>query len=135
MIGSIFWNILGLLIQVLGAGMCLQSFVIATPKVIADALADIHGNRLRDRNLDSNRFLDTLIRQSFDAQGGFFVIILGAMIQAVSSLFTPLYSTQVSWVVALVVYCTVLPAIWFAHRAVSRWRRNRAKRLLVNPDI
>ncbi len=130
MICSIFWNVLGLLIQVTGAFMCIQSFVITKPKVIADALATIHGNRLRDKNLDSNRFLDSLIRQSFDAQNGFAVIILGALIQAVSSLFTHLQSMRVSLIVALITCFAVPFVLWFTAKKVSGWRRNKAKIML-----
>ncbi len=127
MLGSIFWNVLGLFIQVIGAFMCIQSFVFTTPKAIADALASIHGNRLRDRNLDTNRFLDSLVRQSLDAQNGFAMIIVGALVQAISSLFTHIQTTKVSVVVVVISYVAVLLILWFGARKISSWRRKRAQ--------
>jgi hypothetical protein len=130
MLASIFWNILGLLIQVVGAFMCIRSFVFATPKVITDALASIHGNRLRDRDLNRNQFLDGLIRQSFDAQNGFTMIIIGALIQAVCSLFVCLQTSRVSIAGVIISYVCVPIVLWVVATKVSLRRRQKAQRLI-----
>ena len=130
MLCSTFLNVLGLLIQVTGAFMCIQSFVLTNPEAIANVLASIHGNRLRDRNLDTNQFLDSLIRQSFDAQNGFAMIIGGALVQAISSLFTCLQTTKVSIVVVVITYITLPLVFWSVAKKIGFWRRRRAQRSL-----
>jgi hypothetical protein len=134
MIASAFCNVLGLFVEVLGGGMCIWSLVITSPEIIADALRDIHGNRLRARNLDSNRFLDGLVRQSFEAQGGFATIIFGAVIQAIPSLFPCLQTYHVSKTVALITGIAVLSMIFSALRRINNWRRNRARARLLNKE-
>ena len=130
MLCSTFWNILGLWIQVIGGFVCIRSFVLTNPKAIAKALASIHGNRLRDRNLDTNQFLDSLIRQSFDAQNGFAMIIVGAVVQAISSLFTSLQTTKVSVVTVVITYIALSLVLWSVAKKISFWRRRKAQHSL-----
>jgi hypothetical protein len=106
--------------------------MIASPEAIAIALGDIHGNRLRERDLDSNRFLDGLVRQSFEAQGGFATIIFGVVIQAIPNLFPSLQVYQISKGIALITCIAVLFMIYITLRRSNNWRRNRARARLLN---
>src|SRR5216683_7345057 len=121
MLCSTFWSLLGLLLQAVGAFICIQSFIFTNPKALAAALRSIHGSRISDRNLDKNLFLDSLVRQSLDAQGGFAIIIMGSVLQGVSTLFTQLYLWKIWFKPAVVLLVFVPPLGWLVAKNISNW--------------
>ena len=75
-----------------------------------------------------------LLRQSFEAQGGFATIIFGAVVQAIPSLFPNLQTYQIPKTVALITCSAVLSVVFIALRRINNWRRNRARTQLLNKD-
>jgi len=128
-----FFAILGLLTEMLGAFILIKSNLFTNPTKLQEALRSIHGNRIRDKDLDRNKFLNNLLLQSLEAQAGFIILIIGLMFQVLGILIGNICSLSV--LLSVIIIIAFLLFLYICAAKINKRRRKKAKQCLLKINL
>lgn len=127
---NVFFSILGLLTEMFGAFILIKSNLLTNHKKLQEVLSSIHGNRIREKDLDKNLFLNNLLCQSLEAQSGFIVLIIGLVFQTLGILIQNICSFPL--LIGLIIIAIFLFLLYLCVHRINKKRREKAKKSLLN---
>jgi len=121
---SIPFSVGGLIIEIVGVYLVIKSFLFSTPKNLKEILDTLHGNKLRDPDIDRNKFLKFLIQQSIEAQSGLIVLVAGLIMQLLYIFFNISMPLVLFFPILLIILCMI--------SYIDKKRLSKAREKLLN---